>query len=124
MSVVCYTQYVRPSLEVCPYEEHPDEGVVQRTGYMRTQQLVEQFLSAGARRRAYQEGMYGEDGDGDAEETPVPVYASAQDVLLRAREHRTRLADRARINAEAAASAEAQASAGADGSSNAPVAVQ
>lgn len=93
-----FSQYNRPPAELVPGESHPDEGKVERTGYVRTAQLVDQFVSAGERRRAYQTGMF--DKDKELGDIATPVYASATDVLLMARQQRRKLIDKAKAAEE------------------------
>lgn len=85
-----FTQYDRPSLDECPLEEHPDEGRVERVGYMETEKLVNNFLLAGERLRMFRGAEFGPD-----EAIPADYvfsrYDSEMDAILAAREVNRRL---------------------------------
>lgn len=53
-----YTQYYRPGIKECPLEEHPDEGKVDRDGYIPTDKLVNQLIEAGNNLQAYRNAEF------------------------------------------------------------------
>lgn len=79
-----YTQYERPSIEECPLEEHPDEGLVERAGYMETEQLVTQLIQAGSNLQAFREAEYGPDEE-IPDDAPALRMPDKLDTILGAR---------------------------------------
>lgn len=92
-----YTQYDRPSLEECPMEVHVDEGLVERSGYMETEELVNQLLMAGQNLQAFREAEYADESD-IPDDAPGFRQMSDLDAVLEARKVRARIIQK---NAEA-----------------------
>lgn len=87
-----YTQYDRPSIEECPFEEHPDEGLVERAGYIETEQLVNQLIQAGQNLQAFREAEYGADEE-VPDDAPANRMRSELDAVLDARAVMGRIKD-------------------------------
>jgi hypothetical protein len=115
---VCYTQFVRPSLEECPFEHHPDEGKVERDGYVPTEAMVEQLIMAGESLRMFRGAEFGpteEVPDDWAGDRPINTLDAMQaDKALAAKvawekSERERLAKEKKVADEKAAMEKAEA---------------
>lgn len=78
-----YTQYERPNPV---FESHPDEGKVERVGYMDTERLVNQFVIAGERLRLFRGAMFADGVVVPDDVVAVGPYANEMDVILALRE--------------------------------------
>lgn len=85
-----YTQYDRPSVDECPLEVHLDEGLVERSGYMETEVLVNQLLQAGKSLQAFREAEYGPEEE-VPDDAPASRMRSSLDLELEARELEAKL---------------------------------
>lgn len=74
-----YTQYERPAEKM---EEHFDEGLVERVGYMDTEKLVNQFILAGEKLRLFRGAEYADGVEIPDDAEPVGPYADEMDVIL------------------------------------------
>lgn len=111
-----YTQYRRPDEKICPLEFHEDEGIVERAGYMSTEQMVTQLLNAGANLQVFREAEFANDEE-IPDDAPAARYAMDRlDAQLALREVNERIrADRelAYEQAKAAEAARIEAASGA-----------
>jgi len=78
-----YSKYRRPEKK---QEVHYDEGLVERTGYLDTEAMVNQFLLAGERLKLFRGAMFDPGETVPDDQEPGPVYASDMDVILALRE--------------------------------------
>lgn len=109
-----YTQYVRPSEEVCPLEHHADEGKVETAGYVPADILIERLISAGERLQVSRDYEFGPDEEvPDAAPAAHPVAGvdalRAAYTLNRSVNDRIAAAQAELKAAEAAAAASAKA---------------
>lgn len=95
MLPTCYTQYMRPSEEECPFEVHLDEGKVERSGYVSTEVMVKRLIEAGERLVSFREAEFP-----DGQEVPDDYEALGElnvlDALQRQKQVSQRIAESAR----------------------------
>lgn len=88
--MIFYTQYLRPDEAECPLENHPDEGKVERVGYMETEKLVNTFILAGERLKMFRGAEYGPDEEIPLD-APASSFGSEMDAILAIRAVNKRL---------------------------------
>lgn len=85
-----YTQYHRPT--DLKKEIHPDEGLVERTGYRSTEQIVKELLTAGMNLQAYRDAEY-KDGEEVPDDAPANRPMLELDALRDSRTLRRKIWD-------------------------------
>lgn len=76
-----YNWYKRPKKVL---ENHPDEGLVKKTGYMNTKEMVEQFMIAGRRLEAFRNAEY-QEGEAVPDDAPAFAFRNNLDAMLEGR---------------------------------------
>ena len=102
-----YTAYDRPDEDICPREYHEDEGIVERAGYMSTEQMVNQLLLAGQNLQIFREAEFA-NGEEIPDDSPAAKYmVDRLDAQLEMRAVAERIRVARQADYEAAQAAEA-----------------